>query len=115
MTEERIAELLRIKEVLVEHLPVGVSFISLDILLTVYHQWIGSREEGCQMKHLFNSLPYSEMGIRIQLRRLVERGWLSLQPGKSDRRKKYVLITPKTFERFKLLDAQLFGSFKPRR
>jgi hypothetical protein len=97
--------LLKIREQTTVLLPIGHSFIPLDILLTVIR---GSSEgEDLTVKALFTALPYSDMGIRYHFRTLIKNGWIELHNGDKDTRVKRVKPTEKLIKRFALLSQQL--------
>ena len=65
-------------------LPIRGSLIALDILILVAMHTLS----GVQLnnKQLRASLPYSEMGIRKQLQRLIAERWLRVEPCAIDKR-----------------------------
>jgi hypothetical protein len=69
-----VDKLIEIQKITMTILPVGHSFIPLDILLSV----IKGSESGqdLKIKELFANLPYSDMGIRYHFRLLIKRGWI---------------------------------------
>ena len=102
--------LLEIRKQTTVLLPIGHSFIPLDILLTVIK---GSSEgEDLTVKALFTSLPYSDMGIRYHFRTLIKSGWIELHNGDKDARIKRVRSTEKLTKRFALLSQQLKPLFE---
>ena len=102
--------LLEIRKQTTVLLPIGHSFIPLDILLTVIR---GSSEgEDLTVKALFTALPYSDMGIRYHFRTLIKSGWIELHNGDKDTRIKRVKPTEKLIKRFALLSQQLNPLFE---
>ena len=101
--------LLEIRKQATVLLPIGHSFIPLDILLTVIR---GSSEgKDLTVKELFTELPYSDMGIRYHFRTLIKSGWIELHNGDKDTRIKRVMPTEKLIKRFALLSQQLHPLF----
>lgn len=91
------------------HLPIGHSFIPFDLLLQIF---IRSRDQSLEphnIKSLFASLPYSEMGMRYHLKRLIDSQFVELIKSESDPRVKLIVPTLKTVERFTLITEELSG------
>jgi hypothetical protein len=102
--------LLEIRKQTTVLLPIGHSFIPLDILLTVIR---GNAEgDDLTVKALFTELPYSDMGIRYHFRTLIKNGWIELHNGDKDTRIKRVKPTEKLIKRFALLSQQLNPLFE---
>jgi hypothetical protein len=91
-------------------LPVGHSFIPLDILLSV----IKGSESGqdLKVKELFANLPYSDMGIRYHFRLLIKRGWLELNNGDKDLRVKRIKPTEKLIKQFAVFNQKIKKLFE---
>lgn len=76
-----------------ENLPMERSALAYDLLaVTAHHTVVGTP---LSLKHLFTLLNYSEAGIRKQLRRCINEGWISLQSVSNDRRVRVVAAQPK--------------------
>lgn len=67
-----------------QHLPLGGSLVAYELLLNLYLHH--SRGEQVTIKALFAGIPYSDMGIRYHLRKLISDGWLELQTAQHDKR-----------------------------
>jgi hypothetical protein len=73
------------------------SQITIDIIcLVVAHQI----EPHLTVKNLFESLPYSDMGIRYRFNRLIKDGYIELHNGSSDTRVKFVKPSQKLLDKF---------------
>ena len=73
------------------HLPLGGSLVAYELLLNLYLHHI--RGEEVTIKALFAGIPYSDMGIRYHLRKLIEDGWLELKTAEHDRRTRICVPT----------------------
>lgn len=91
-------------------LPIGHSFIPLDILLTVIRGDADGKD--LTVKGLFTALSYSDMGIRYHFRTLIKSGWIELHNSDKDTRIKHVKPTEKLIKRFNLLSQQLTPLFE---
>jgi DNA-binding MarR family transcriptional regulator len=78
------------------HLPLGGSLVAYELLLNLYLHH--SRGEQVTIKALFAGIPYSDMGIRYHLRKLITDGWLELKTAQHDKRTRICVPTP-LFER----------------
>ena len=89
-----LAELLKqTSDIPTTHLPLGGSLIAYKLLLNLYLFQL--RDEQPTVKSLFASIPYSDMGIRYHLRKLLDDGWLELKPAPADKRTKVCVPTAK--------------------
>lgn len=88
------------------HLPCESSFIPFDILMLVALAHM--KPEELSVKALFNSLPYSDMGIRYHLRQLVTDTWLEIHPSTSDKRRKLVIPSEKLLARLSVVEQAFF-------
>lgn len=102
-----VAALTLIRKQSVVHLPIGHSFIPYDILITVVDSHTNNEE--LTVKALFASLPYSDMGLRYHFRKLLNDGWIELQPMSGDKRAKQIKPTEKLSNQFGLF----LNSIKP--
>lgn len=83
----------------ITHLPTSQSALAFDLLALVAHQTTAA--DPIPLKQLFLSLhPYSEAGVRKQLRRCLVEGWLRLSESDVDKRVRHVLAEPKLLELF---------------
>lgn len=74
-----------------QHLPLGGSLVAYELLLNLYLHH--SRGEQVTIKALFAGIPYSDMGIRYHLRKLISDGWLELQTAQHDKRTRICVPT----------------------
>lgn len=74
-----------------QHLPLGGSLVAYELLLNLYLHH--SRGEQVTIKALFAGIPYSDMGIRYHLRKLISDGWLELQTAQHDKRTRVCVPT----------------------
>jgi len=102
-----VAALTLIRKQSAAHLPIGHSFIPYDILITVVESHTNNEE--LTVKALFASLPYSDMGMRYHFRKLLNDGWIELQPMNGDKRVKQIKPTEKLSNQFELF----LNSIKP--
>lgn len=102
-----VAALTLIRKQSAAHLPIGHSFIPYDILITVVESHTNNEE--LTVKALFASLPYSDMGMRYHFRKLLNDGWIELQPMNRDKRVKQIKPTEKLSNQFGLF----LNSIKP--
>ena len=102
--KKSVAEFLKISRTIsAEHLPIGHSFIPFDLLLHVYLHHTDAENDPLTMKALLASLPYSDMGVRYHLRRLIDRDWISIGKNPHDLRISSVTATRKTISAFDLI------------
>lgn len=76
-----------------EHFPLEGSLLVFDLLMVAALHTL--RRNVLSLKQLHVQLNYSEAGIRKQLKRCIDQGWLELIQAKEDRRVKYIVSTPK--------------------
>lgn len=106
--QKRVAELLQIsRKISAQHLPIGHSFIPYDLLLQVYLSELNGDQSPLNIKSLLASLPYSDMGVRYHLRRLIEGDWIEIEKDGEDPRMRNVIAKPKTHKRFDLITDHL--------
>ena len=73
------------------HLPLGGSLVAYELLLNLYLHH--ARGEQVTIKALFAGIPYSDMGIRYHLRKLIAEGWLELKAADHDKRTRICIPT----------------------
>jgi DNA-binding MarR family transcriptional regulator len=101
-----VAELLQqTSDISTTHLPLGGSLIAFKLLLNLYMSQ--QRGEEPSVKSLFASIPYSDMGIRYHLRKLMDDGWMELKPSATDKRTKVCVPTAKFDAVWALVIAQI--------
>jgi hypothetical protein len=64
--------------------PAARSLLAIDILVHAAHSTL--RKHPTSMKDLLNAIPFSEVGIRKQVTRLVKEGWLRIDRSSADKR-----------------------------
>jgi hypothetical protein len=95
-----VSALVFIRKQSINYLPIGHSFIPYDILITVVDSHTNNKE--LTVKALFASLPYSDMGLRYHFRKLLNDGWIELQPMNGDKRVKQIKPSEKLSNQFEL-------------
>jgi DNA-binding MarR family transcriptional regulator len=108
MHAELAALLKRANGLTATHLPLGGSMVAYDLLLNLYLHH--SRGDQVTIKALFASIPYSDMGIRYHMRKLIDDGWLELRPAADDRRTRLCIPTAQFEQAWDLIMQQLSGS-----
>jgi DNA-binding MarR family transcriptional regulator len=83
----------------------GGSLIAYKLLLNLYFCQL--RNELPTVKSLFASIPYSDMGIRYHLRKLLDDGWIELKQAAEDKRTKICVPTAKFEQAWELVITQL--------
>lgn len=92
LMQQELAELLKKANGLTAaHLPLGGSLVAYELLLNLYLHH--ARGEQVTIKTLFAGIPYSDMGIRYHLRKLIADGWLELKPADHDKRTRLCVPT----------------------
>lgn len=81
------------------HLPLSQSRIAFDLFMLIAHS--AELEQPMTLKELFNSLRYSERGIRYVLDQFIAGGWCSVTGNESDRRFRLVVATDLMRERLR--------------
>ncbi len=108
--QKNLNNIRKLREIISNNLPVGHSFIPLDILLTVF---CGDQHgQDLTVKSLFASLPYSDMGIRHHFKKLQDENWIELHNGDQDSRLKRVRATDKLKQHLSKLDEQVSDLYK---
>jgi hypothetical protein len=75
------------------NLPIEQSALALDLFLVIVHNTL--RDRPLTLKQLFNSVDFSEAGIRKHLKRLLAEGWCSLEGSAKDKRLRHVVAQAK--------------------
>lgn len=75
------------------HQPLRGSLIAYKLLMNLYICQLNGEQP--TVKSLFASIPYSDMGIRYHLRKLLDDGWMELKPAPADKRTKVYVPTAK--------------------
>jgi len=74
-------------------LPIEQSALAMDLFLVIAYNTL--RGKPLTLKLLFNSIDFSEAGIRKHLRRMLSDNWCSLEGTEHDKRLRYVVAQPK--------------------
>lgn len=75
------------------NLPIEQSALALDLFLVIAHNTL--RDQPLTLKQLFNSVDFSEAGIRKHLKRFLAEGWCSLEGSAKDKRLRQVVAQAK--------------------
>lgn len=73
------------------YLPLSQSRLAFDLFVLIAHSAEVNRP--LTLKELFNSLKYSERGIRYVLEQFIDGGWCVIAGNESDRRFRHVVAT----------------------
>lgn len=73
------------------HLPLSQSRIAYDLFMLIAHS--SQTQQPMTLKELFNSLNYSERGVRYVLDQFVDSGWCLVVGSEEDRRFRLVVAT----------------------
>ena len=74
-----------------KHLPLSQSRIAFDLFVLIAHS--AEVEQPMTLKELFNSLKYSERGIRYVLEQFIDGGWCEIAGHETDKRFRRVVAT----------------------
>ena len=86
-------------------LPYGPSLIPLDILIAV--TTAAHDDEALTVNQLLSVIPHSVTGIRYNLSRLIDDGWVERFLPDWDRRMVVLLPTERTVQKFQAMEAAL--------
>jgi len=93
-----------------KNLPLSQSRIAFDLLLFIANCHYS--ETHLTLKYLFNSLNYSERGVRYVLDQFVKNGWCNLVDSSSDKRFRHVVASEKLTNAFEAYERACISSFK---
>lgn len=79
-----------------QHLPVEQSALAMDLFLIIAHNTLLGAP--LTLKALFNSVDFSEAGVRKHLRRMLTEGWCALEGSDHDKRLRFVVAQPKMLD-----------------
>jgi hypothetical protein len=79
------------------HLPLSQSRIAFDLFMLIGHS--SQVEQPLTLKELFNSLKYSERGVRYVLEQFVDSGWCEIVGSDQDRRFRLVVATQRLVDK----------------
>lgn len=92
-----------------KNLPLSQSRIAFDLLLFIANAHYS--EMHLTQKYLFNSLNYSERGIRYVLEQFVTNGWCEIVGSTSDKRVRHVVASEKLTSAFEAYERTFTASF----
>jgi DNA-binding MarR family transcriptional regulator len=75
-----------------ENIPNGQSSVAIALFFEIANGNLSKQPPS--LKSLFNSLIYSEQGVRFHLKRFVDEGYVLLKVSKNDKRVRLVVATP---------------------
>jgi hypothetical protein len=80
-----------------DHLPLSQSRIAFDLFMLIGHS--SQTEQPMTLKELFNSLRYSERGVRYVLEQFIDSGWCEIVGSEQDRRFRLVVATQRLVDK----------------
>jgi hypothetical protein len=92
-----------------KNLPLSQSRIAFDLLLFIANCHYS--ETHLTLKYLFNSLNYSERGVRYVLEQFVSNGWCEVVGSTSDKRFRHVVASEKLTSAFADYERTCIASF----
>jgi hypothetical protein len=92
-----------------KNLPLSQSRIAFDLLLFIANCHYS--ETHLTLKYLFNSLNYSERGVRYVLEQFVSNGWCEVVGSNTDKRFRHVVATNKMTSAFEAYERTCIASF----
>jgi hypothetical protein len=101
--------LIVIGNVLRKHLPVGHSFIPVEILLKTFYYHCTKQE--LTIKKLLHTGIYSDMGNRYHFTRLIESDWLGVTTCETDGRIRLVVVTDKLTHQMDQIASELSSMY----
>lgn len=76
------------------NLPTNSSHLGFELFMTlIYETTLDQGEDSVMLKRIYLSLPFSEKGLRIHLRRLEADGWIVVQKSEGDFRHSRVSLS----------------------
>ncbi len=98
-----------------KNIPNGHSGLALELFLLISTSTL--KQQPLSLKTIFNSLSYSEAGIRKQLRNLFDGDWISTKESKNDKRVRYIIAKEKMLftlvEYSEIINSTYYESFTP--
>jgi len=92
------------------HLPLSQSRIAFDLFMLIGHS--SQVEQPLTLKELFNSLKYSERGVRYVLEQFVDSGWCEIVGSEQDRRFRLVVATQRLMDKLIEYEQVVLGHYK---
>jgi hypothetical protein len=81
-----------------KNLPCNGSHLGFELFMMVVLEAATRDPQGIMLKHLYLSLPFSEKGLRLHVRRLEAEGWISIQQSSDDFRSARVEVSQRSWE-----------------
>lgn len=98
-----------------EHLPQSQSRIAYDLFVLIAHSAVTERP--LTLKELFNSLKYSQRGVRYVLDQFIDGGWCEIVESDGDKRFRLVVATDRlhsTLNEYEKFVMSVYGQLKQR-
>jgi DNA-binding MarR family transcriptional regulator len=92
------------------HLPLSQSRIAFDLFMLIGHS--SQVEQPLTLKELFNSLKYSERGVRYVLEQFVDSGWCEIVGSEQDRRFRLVVATQRLVDKLIEYEQVVLGHYR---
>jgi DNA-binding MarR family transcriptional regulator len=92
------------------HLPLSQSRIAFDLFMLIGHS--SQVEQPLTLKELFNSLKYSERGVRYVLEQFVDSGWCEIVGSEQDRRFRLVVATQRLIDKLIEYEQVVLGHYR---
>lgn len=80
-----------------ENLPSNGSHLGFELFMTLVLEAATRNHQGVMLKHLYLSLPFSEKGLRLHIRRLEAEGWIGVQHAEDDYRSSRVQVNQRSW------------------
>ena len=106
-----IEALEKIRALCMKHLSIGQSVIPYDILTVVFQAELNGSP--ITVKELLLKLPFSDMGIRYHLKRLIADDWIEITPVAGDKRRRIIKSKEKLIDQMNCLTSELNKIFPP--
>jgi len=100
-----IEALEKIRALCIKHLDISQSVIPYDILTVVYQAELSGNS--ITVKELLLKLPFSDMGIRYHLKKLIADDWIEIVPTTGDKRRRIIKSREKLTEQMNCLTTEL--------
>jgi hypothetical protein len=92
------------------HLPLSQSRIAFDLFMLIGHS--AHDEQPLTLKQLFNSLKYSERGIRYVLDQFIDGGWCEVVGQTEDRRFRLIVATQRLTDKLREYEQVVLSKYR---
>lgn len=92
------------------HLPLSQSRIAFDLFMLIGQS--AHNERPLNHKQLFNSLKYSERGIRYVLDQFIDGGWCEVVGQTEDRRFRVIVATQRLTDKLREYEVVVLGKYR---